>query len=265
MKTWTKEEGLKTLKELANEADRLTGLKAFSTEHTVWWTKCVTVLGEIFGQESTFYRSFCVLDWRNIPGGTIIDPMREGYGGDYGAAISAKKREVFLRDLETAKGLLLGAVAYLENREISEVKTKDMGQEASLILKILEIAERQLRKTIRTQPNKESQVQDAFENLLIGADIPYQREGDRIEYSSKTYVPDFSLPKVNLAIELKLCNNEEREKKIIAEINDDILAYQTKYQNLIFIVYDIGCIRDAERFGNSFEGHQNVRVRIVKH
>lgn len=110
-----------------------------------------------------------------------------------------------------------------------------------------------MRKVIREIPSKEKQIQDAFENLLIGADIPYSREKESIEYSSKTYVPDFTIQKIDLAVDVKLCSKEGREKEIIAEINEDILAYQTKYGNLFFIVYDLGFIRDVDRFTGAFE------------
>ncbi len=64
---------------------------------------------------------------------------------------------------------------------------------------------------------------------------------------------------------IALCHRSNREKEIIGEINDDILAYQTKYGNLLFVVYDVGHIRDTDRFVNSFEEHQNVMVHVVKH
>ena len=76
---------------------------------------------------------------------------------------------------------------------------------------------------------------------------------------------DFSLSKISLAIEVKLCSRSGREKEVIAEINDDILAYQTKYQNLLFVVYDLGFIRDKDRFSRSFEEYENVTIRVVKH
>jgi len=121
-----------------------------------------------------------------------------------------------------------------------------------------------LRKVIRSTPKNEKEVQDAFETLLVGADTPHSREADRIEYSSKTYAPDFTMPQLDLAIEIKLCAGHGREKEIIAEINDDILAYRTKYGNLLFVVYDVGQIRDVDRFTASFERHENVVVRVVK-
>ena len=36
--------------------------------------------------------------------------------------------------------------------------------------------------------------------------------------------------------------------RIISEMNDDIISYQTKYGNLLFVIYDIGNIRDVSRF-----------------
>jgi hypothetical protein len=137
---------------------------------------------------------------------------------------------------------------------------KGTGPESSSIIRVLNLASK-VRKLIRDRPEQEK----AFEDLLVGADLAYSREAQRIEYSSKTYVPDFTIRKLDLAIEIKLCNRESREKEIIAEINDDILAYRNEYGNLLFVVYDLGLIRDTDRFTASFEQHQNVIVRVVKH
>jgi hypothetical protein len=264
MKVWTKEEALSTLKELADESDRMKSSKVFSTEHVMWMTKCTETLEEVFGPASRYYLSFVAIDWGKMPSGIAINPW--GYGGSEKAAIDAKRHEYFIPQLDSAKGLLLGAANYLTERELSDVyNAKDTGPEASLILKVLRLAENQLRKVIREKPGNEKQVQDAFENLLIGADVPYGREVDSIEYSSKTYKPDFSLTKIDLAVEVKLCNRSEREKELPEEINDDILAYQTKYTNLLFVIYDVGYIRDVDRFRSSFEEHQNVTVRVIKH
>jgi len=263
LKAWTKEEALKALEELAAEADRLRKSTAFSTEHTLWLMKCYDTLEGLFGPASRYYINLHYLKWEKY-GEFTVDTW--DYGGDIEAAANAVHKKAFLRDLGIAKGLLLGAIDYLKDRELNEVySVKDTGTEASLTLKVLYLAEQKLRKVIKDKPEKERQVQDAFENLLIGADITYGREVDSIEYSSKTYTPDFSLPKIDLAIEVKLCNRSEREKEIIAEINDDILAYQAKYSNLLFVIYDLGYIRDVDRFCGSFEEHENVTIRVVKH
>jgi hypothetical protein len=256
LKAWTREEALETLKKLADEAERLRASEAFSTEHTLWMTQCYDTLEDIFGPASRYFLTFAEFRWHETSSFTFR----------YEHERVAKHHAAFLRDLGSAKGLLLGAINYLSKRELSDIySAKDTGPETSLILKVLHLAEQKLRKVIRDKPEKERQIQDAFENLLIGADIPYGREVDSIEYSSKTYTPDFSLKKINLAVEIKLCNREEREKELPAEINDDILAYSTKYQNLLFIIYDLGHIRDKDKFCSSFEKHDNVTVRVVKH
>lgn len=132
------------------------------------------------------------------------------------------------------------------------------------MVKILTLVERKLRKVIRATPAKEKEVQDALESLIVGANISFGRETVSIEYSSKTYIPDFVFQSLDLVLEVKLCNRADREKKIIAEINDDILAYGTKYGNQVFVVYDVGHIRDVDRFCSAFEGQDGVLVRVVK-
>ena len=142
---------------------------------------------------------------------------------------------------------------------------KNTAPEASTIVSVLNLVDHKLRKLVREQPAKERTVQDAVENMFIAADVPYAREAESIEYSSKTYIPDFTVSKADLAIEIKLCSKREREKEMIAEINDDILAYSTKYGNLLFVIYDCGIIRDVERFSRHFEESKTVVVRVVKH
>ena len=45
----------------------------------------------------------------------------------------------------------------------------------------------------------------------------------------------------------------------------DILAYNTRYKNSMFIVYDMGIIRDVEQFTNPFSEHDNIFIVVVKH
>jgi len=144
---------------------------------------------------------------------------------------------------------------------------KDTPKEASEILKIVSLIENSLRKAIRKKPTKEKDVQDALDVLLIGAslDKEYTREKERILYSSKTYQPDFVFKRIDTVVEVKFCDREEREKEIIKEINDYIVAFQTKYSNLIFVVYDVGIIRDVDEFKTSFEQQKSVIVKIIKH
>ena len=109
------------------------------------------------------------------------------------------------------------------------------------------------------------EIQDKFEDLLVAKDIDYLREQEKIVYSSKTYHPDFSFAPIGAVLEIKLCDKKEREKEIISEINDDILAYRTKYPNIIFVVYDLGFIRDIDRFKEDIESEDAVVVKVIKH
>lgn len=260
MKIWSKHEALDNLMALSKDVERISSTQAFSTEHTIWTMKCLEIFEEVFGITSRYYLTFASLTWRNS-GTTLIER------DDYQAEIDAWHRKAFLEQLGIAKGLLLSAIDYLEKREIADVySVKNSEPEANVIMNVFNLVEHQLRKAMRVSPTKEKEVQDALENLLIGANISFKRETDRIEYSSKTYTPDFSFPQVNLIVETKLCNHSDREKEIIAEINDDILAYQTKYRNLCFVVYDNGgFIRDTDKFTDSFSNSNNVNVRVVKH
>jgi len=177
-----------------------------------------------------------------------------------------RDHQAYLEQLQASKGLLQAASDHLGRTDLSSVyEGKNTAPESSAILKVINLAEHKLRKVIRGTPSEEKEIQNAFENLMIGADVPYSRETESIEYSSKTYTPDFTVQKIDLAIEMKLCAREGREKEIIAEINDDILAYQTKYGNILFIIYDTGFIRDVDRFTGAFEENDNVVIRVVKH
>jgi hypothetical protein len=267
MQAWTKETALSELNVLVKEIPGLTKQRRFSAEHTRWIARTLAFLEEVFGRDSRYYLSFAALPWARA-GSFVFGGPNDPQGSlDPRSAIEREHLAAYLEQLETAKGLLLAAMDHLSRTEdlASVYRGKDTAPESSLILKVINLAERKLRKVVRDTPSRERDVQDTFEGLLIGSDIQYSREAESIEYSSKTYIPDFTLPKIDLAIDVKLCAREGREKELIGEINDDILAYQTKFGNLLFIVYDIGFMRDTDLFAASFERHQNVVVRVVKH
>ena len=126
-----------------------------------------------------------------------------------------------------------------------------------------------LRASIFSVPEREVEVQNALELLLIGRGlnkgIDYDRETGKLEFSGKEYVPDFILPKLNLCIEVKLLK-EGRRSRIIDEINADITAYSTKYDRLLFVVYDLGFIRDENEFRRDIENAgESIKVLIIKH
>jgi REase_DpnII-MboI len=111
-------------------------------------------------------------------------------------------------------------------------------------------------------------VQDAVEQLLIGRGLQkgqeYDREVGRVKVSSKEAVPDFILHRLSLAIELKLIKSTGRIREVVDEINADVAAYSMRYRSLLFIVYDLGYIRDEIEFRHDLEVAGNVAVVVVK-
>ena len=126
-----------------------------------------------------------------------------------------------------------------------------------------------LRRAMFTAPDNEKQVQDVVETLLIGRGlnkgVEYDRETGRVKVSSKETVPDFVMKHISLAIEIKLVKTKEKVKEVIDEINADIRAYSKAYSFLLFIIYDLGHIRDESEFKNDLDNGDNVNVIVVKH
>ena len=126
-----------------------------------------------------------------------------------------------------------------------------------------------LRSAIFRPPEKERDIQDAVEQLLIGRGLlkgqDYDREVGRVKMSVKELVPDFILIKLRLALEVKLSNTPARVKVLVDEINADIAAYSKHYRSVFFLVYDLGHIRDEAEFRRDLEHDRNVSVILVKH
>lgn len=125
-----------------------------------------------------------------------------------------------------------------------------------------------LRSAVLHEPQKELEVQDAVEALLIGRGlqkgIDYDREVGRVKVSAKEVIPDFILPRLSLAIEIKLIKVATRVREVIDEINADVVGYSKRYKSLLFIVYDLGNIRNEIEFKHDLEDSGNVSVVIVK-
>jgi len=233
--------------------------KSHTDRHVKWLVNTSYLLDDIFGRNSGIFHNFQRLTYRIKPG-TIIE------GLDIAAEVDKLNYEAYLSDLEIARGLLQAGIDVIRRKGIKSVyETGDPVKESNLIIHILQMIQSQLRKSIRDKPNNEKMIQDSLETIFNVKEFDFLREKEHIEYSSKAYVPDFTFPSISTIVEVKLCNSQRREKDIISEINDDILAYGTKYSNLIFIVYDIGVIRDKDMFRGSFSKHSNVIVEVIKH
>lgn len=263
---WTKQTATKELNALLSEIDKLRETERLSDIHTRWVFRVRRFLTDVFGEESELFINFSALSWQHEGAAMIGGPARPQESWNPQLGIARLNQEAYLRQLGSARGILLAAQDRLKTSDLSDLyEGKDSPAEASLLVKVINLAKLKLRKVVRQQPQRESDVQDHFESLLVGADVPFSRETVSIEYSSKTYKPDFVIEKADLAIDIKLCGKGGREKEIIAEINDDILAYKTKYGNLLFVIYDLGQVRDADKFARHFEDQEGVVVQIVKH
>lgn len=129
--------------------------------------------------------------------------------------------------------------------------------------------EANLRKAMFATPDHEREVQNAVEQLLIGRGlvkgIDYDRETGRVKVSIKESVPDFIFPKLSLALEVKLAKTETKAKTIVDEVNADIQAYSRSYERILFVVYDLGTIRDTLEFARGLEVSAGTEVIVVKH
>lgn len=183
-------------------------------------------------------------------------------------AISISYEEHFGSVDDILEGIRKGKIGKeVTSRFITSVSRGARNEQASEIFKVISLIENNLRKVIRSRPNREDEINDALENLFIGAglDKDFSREKESIPYSSKKYIPDFVFRLIDTIVETKFCDKEGKDKQIISQINDDIVAYKTRYPNLIFVIYDVGIIRNVDRFKNSIENQQSVIVKVIKH
>ena len=125
-----------------------------------------------------------------------------------------------------------------------------------------------LRSAILRPPERERDVQDALEQLLIGRGLmkgqDYDREVGRVKVATKEVVPDFIFLKLNMALEVKLISDQRRSKEVVDEINADIMGYSKAYRQIFFVVYDLGFIRDEAEFRRDLEHDDKISVLIVK-
>ncbi len=232
---FNKDRAIIEIDNLIESLEELKNSLPFSSEHTRWLFSVNDLLREIFGQSSSLYISFKKFNWRYTSSRLVsIDEMDEI---DLGQAKYDKHQ--FKKSIQIAEGILLAAKDKLTKYNMDDLyEGKNTSDETSSIIKIVHLLEHKLGKIVREQPQNEKFIQDTVETLLIASDIYYKREYPSISYSSKQYVPDFSFPRLSLALEIKICKRNNREKEIIQEINGDILAYKLKFSNLLFVLYE---------------------------
>ncbi|HLW69052.1 MAG TPA: hypothetical protein VKS22_00360 [Candidatus Binataceae bacterium] len=151
------------------------------------------------------------------------------------------------------KSLLEGAIGYAENETHN----------------LRDFIQAHLRRAVFAIPDKEVEVQNAIESLIVGRGmakgVDYDRETGRVKTSGKESVPDFIFPSLKLCLEVKLSKSPDKLRQIVDEINADIRSYSTRYERQLYIVYDLGIIRDELEFKRDLEDAPGVSVVVVKH
>lgn len=260
----SQEQAIKRLQELIDEVDSLKNSVARSEAHTKWLANALYLTENVFGRTSRIYLSLASLPWQRTD--PIIVPWHIRENDEYDKFRNELHHKAYLEQLDTAKGLLKAGIDAIERYGMDKVyEEKDASKDVGKTITLIDLAQNKLRKTMRAIPQDEKEVQDNFEDVLTSVDFKYLRDRETISYSSKSYKPDFTFPGIDTALEIKLCNRVGREKEIIDEINADILAYKTKYPNIIFLVYDLGYIRDIDRFKADIESQDRVIVLVIKH
>ena len=151
--------------------------------------------------------------------------------------------------------------SFLEN----EIGVKD--DEIRALSNFFQVA---LRQAVFNEPDREKDIQDTVEQLLIGKGlsrgVDYEREKGRVKVSIKETIPDFIIWRLGLAIEVKLSRDKNTAKSIIDEVNADIQAYGKKFPAMLFIIYDVGSIQNEAEYKQGIEAtEKNIHVVIVKH
>ena len=151
------------------------------------------------------------------------------------------------------KSILEGAIGYAEDETHN----------------LRDFIQANLRRAVFGIPDKEVEIQNGIESLMVGRGMAkgtdYDRETGRVKTSGKESVPDFILPHLKLCLEVKLSKSSDKLRSIVDEINADIRAYATAYERQLYVVYDLGTIRDEAEFTRGLEDAPGVSVIVVKH
>ena len=187
---------------------------------------------------------------------TVVDGFNMDKLPNIGDAFLPQQKAFF----ESVHANLSILKAYLETK---------LDIKADEITSLTNFLQANLRKVIFHQPEKESNIQEAIEQLLIGRGytkgIDYDRETGRVKVSIKEVVPDLIFPRLGLALEVKLSKDKSKSRAIVDEINADIRAYGKKYSSILFVVYDFSTIRDEVEFKQGLESADGIAVIIIKH
>jgi hypothetical protein len=179
--------------------------------------------------------------------------LAEGLNNLFEKTVEIPRNIAFFDELMVATGQMVGFLEVIQKNSMR------------ILTELEEFLFKNLRKNVITRPNEEKDIQNIIAIMLNTKGYNYEREKVRISYSAKDFIPDFTFEDLNAVLEVKFCKTDQKEKDLVDEINADILAYATKYENLTFLIYDMGIIRDIEQFSKDIEKNSpRIKVLIVK-
>ncbi|MGO4884670.1 MAG: hypothetical protein ACLP59_28195 [Bryobacteraceae bacterium] len=160
-------------------------------------------------------------------------------------------------------------LAYSNTALLKSLIEGEIGYAEDQTHNLVEFMQGNLRRAVFGVPDKEIDIQNGIEALLAGRGMAkgteYDRETGRVKTSGKESVPDFIFPNLKLCLEAKLSKSSDKLRAIVDEINADIGAYGTVYERQLYVVYDLGTIRDEAEFRRDLETAPGVSVVVVKH
>ncbi|HWA72803.1 MAG TPA: hypothetical protein VG937_10725 [Polyangiaceae bacterium] len=124
---------------------------------------------------------------------------------------------------------------------------------------------RSLRPAFDAPPSSEKEVQREVEKILRVLNVLFHREKERAPLGATAFIPDFTVPELDLALEVKIARPGHGEASIQRELAQDAAGYGTQWAQVIVVVYDCGgVIRDPERMKEANE-QLGLRLLVVKH
>lgn len=132
-------------------------------------------------------------------------------------------------------------------------------------LHVVTAMERALRPSFRSPPETERQVQDAASVILSAIGLAFHRDKEVAAVGPRAFRPDFTVPDLVLAIEVKLAKPGHEASAIQEELSADIAAYRTRWSHFLAIIYDVGVISDPHGFYTANMTHFGVSALIIKH
>jgi hypothetical protein len=164
--------------------------------------------------------------------------------------------------VEDAEQAAERAIGYYEHVRDDTGLVQTTSKEA---IDILAALERALRPAFDKPPTDEKSVQAEVATILRAQGVAFHKEKERAAVGPTSFIPDFTVPDLDLAIEVKLSKPGHGEAEIQHELAEDVAAYGTKWKHIIVVIYDTGVIKDPEALKRENMTHFGITVLVVKH